>query len=118
LGPLVSVLINNFNYGRFLSDAIDSALGQSYSNTEIIVVDDGSTDGSRDVIRGYGNRIISLFKPNGGQASAFNSAFAASKGEWILFLDSDDYFAPPKEETIRSHEYHFGSVALIAHNLN
>jgi len=118
LGPLVSVLINNFNYGLFLSDAIDSALGQAYSNTEIIVVDDGSLDVSRDVIRGYGNRIISLFKPNGGQASAFNSAFAASKGEWILFLDSDDYFAPAKAETILSHAYQFGSAALIAHNLN
>ena len=71
-GPGVSIIIANFNYGRFLSQAIESALDQSYDNVEVIVVDDGSTDCSRDVINSFGCRIISEFKENGGQVSAFN----------------------------------------------
>src|SRR5207248_11792671 len=85
--PLVSILINNYNYGRFLRDAIDSALRQTYTNTEVIVVDDGSTDDSRQIIAGYGSRIVPVLKENGVQASAFNAGFAASKGQWICFLD-------------------------------
>ena len=62
--PTVSVIINNYNYDCFLSEAIDSALNQTYSNTEIIVVDDGSTDNSRDIIAGYGDQIIPILKAN------------------------------------------------------
>lgn len=94
--PLVSILINNYNYGQFLSEAIDSALAQTYSHTEVIVVDDGSTDNSVQVINSYGNKIIPVLKENGGQASAFNAGFAASKGEIICFLDADDLFFPHK----------------------
>jgi glycosyltransferase involved in cell wall biosynthesis len=96
MSPQVSILINNYNYGRFLADAIESALEQRDSNCEVIVVDDGSTDQSESVIKGYGDRIIPIFKPNGGQASAFNAGFAASQGEIICFLDADDQFAPTK----------------------
>lgn len=88
--PLVSIIINNYNYAAYLGAAIESALSQSYSNTEVIVVDDGSTDQSRTIIQHYGDRIIPILKPNGGQASAFNAGFAASRGEFICFLDSDD----------------------------
>ncbi|AFY88743.1 glycosyltransferase family 2 protein [Chroococcidiopsis thermalis] len=98
--PLVSILINNYNYGQFLGEAIDSALNQTYSNVEVIVVDDGSTDNSPNVISGYGDRIISIFKENGGQASAFNVGFLASKGEIICILDSDDAFDRTKVEKI------------------
>lgn len=94
--PLVSILINNYNYGRFLGEAIDSALNQAYSNIEVIVVDDGSTDNSRDVISGYGERIIPILKDNGGQASAFNAGFKACKGDIICILDSDDACIPEK----------------------
>jgi glycosyltransferase involved in cell wall biosynthesis len=94
--PLVSILINNYNYGRFLEEAIDSALNQTYSPTEVIVVDDGSTDNSREIIASYGNKIIPVLKENGGQASAFNAGFAASRGDIICFLDSDDAFLPEK----------------------
>ena len=90
----VSIIINNYNYDRFLSEAIDSALNQTYPHTEVIVVDDGSTDKSRGIIAGYGNRIISILQPNGKQASAFNSGFAKSTGSIIIFLDSDDYLMP------------------------
>jgi glycosyltransferase involved in cell wall biosynthesis len=94
--PLVSILINNYNYGRFLKEAIDSALNQTYPNIEVIVVDDGSTDGSQAIIEGYGDRIIAVLKQNGGQASAFNAGFAASCGKIICFLDADDTFKPEK----------------------
>jgi hypothetical protein len=91
---LVSVIVNNYNYGRFLGEAIDSALDQTYANMEVIVVDDGSTDNSRDVIARYGDRIIPLLKVNGGQASAFNAGFAASRGDVVIFLDADDVLLP------------------------
>lgn len=94
--PLVSILINNYNYARYVGDAIDSALGQAYPNVEVIVVDDGSTDSSREVIEGYDDRVIPIFKPNGGQASAMNAGFAASHGDLICLLDADDLFLPNK----------------------
>ncbi|MEM7714852.1 MAG: glycosyltransferase [Cyanobacteria bacterium P01_A01_bin.68] len=90
--PVVSIIINNYNYERFLPEAIDSAINQTYQNTEVIVVDDCSTDKSRDVIASYGDKVIPIYhKENGKQAVAFNSGFAISKGEIIIFLDADDY---------------------------
>ncbi|MGC2512928.1 MAG: glycosyltransferase, partial [Terriglobales bacterium] len=99
-GLLVTILINNFNYGRFLRQAIDSALSQTYQNIEVVVVDDGSTDDSRRIIRSYGSRIMSIVKENGGQASAFNVGIAASRGEIICMLDADDFFYPDKVERV------------------
>lgn len=101
--PLVSILINNYNYGNYVGVAIESALNQTYPHVEVIVVDDGSKDHSKSVIEGYGDKITAIFKENGGQASAFNVGFAASKGEIICFLDSDDYFLPHKVETLVKH---------------
>jgi len=98
--PFVSIIINNYNYDRFLSEAIDSALNQTYSNVEVIVVDDGSIDNSREIIASYGDRIIPILQPNGKQAAAFNSGFARSKGDVIIFLDSDDYLFPHTVEQI------------------
>jgi|SRR5687768_8088197 len=91
--PLVSIIINNYNYGSFVGQAIDSALNQTYKKFEIIVVDDGSTDHSREVISAYGEKIICVLKENGGQASAINAGFKQSKGSIILFLDADDYLS-------------------------
>jgi glycosyltransferase involved in cell wall biosynthesis len=88
--PLVSIIITSFNYGRFLGEAIDSALSQTHPRTEVIVVDDGSTDNSRAVIASYGDRLIPVLKTNGGQASAFNAGFRVSQGEVVCFMDSDD----------------------------
>ncbi len=98
--PLVSILINNYNYGEFLENAIKSALEQTYANVEVIVVDDGSTDNSREVVKPYEPIVKLIAKENGGQASAFNAGFAASTGEIICFLDSDDYFLSNKAERI------------------
>ena len=94
--PLVSIIINNYNYARFLRDAIDSALNQTYDRTETIVVDDGSTDNSREIIADYGDRIIPVLKENGGQYCAFEAGFAACSGSIVCFLDSDDVFLPAK----------------------
>jgi glycosyltransferase involved in cell wall biosynthesis len=92
--PLVSIIITNHNYGRFLEASIESALGQTHAHVEVIVVDDGSTDDSREVIALYGNRIIPVLKENGGQNSAVNAGYAPSRGEVVLFLDSDDTLLP------------------------
>jgi glycosyltransferase involved in cell wall biosynthesis len=88
---LVSIVITNYNYGEYLADAITSALGQSYPRTEIIVVDDGSTDQSSRIIASYGSSIIAIFKDRGGQCSAANAGFAVSRGDILIFLDADDY---------------------------
>jgi glycosyltransferase involved in cell wall biosynthesis len=92
----VSIIIDNYNYQNYVSAAIESALSQTYPHCEIIVVDDGSSDGSQDVVRSFGDRIKPVFKRNGGQASAFNAGFAASTGDIVCFLDSDDLFLPNK----------------------
>ena len=97
---LVSILINSYNYGRFLPDAIESAIAQTYPHCEVIVVDDGSTDGSLDIIASYGDRIIPILKGNGGQASAFNAGFEQSRGDIVCFLDADDTFATHKTEQL------------------
>jgi len=91
---LVSIVINNYNYERFLSEAINSALNQTYRDVETIVVDDGSTDHSCEVIGKYGDRVVPIFKDNGGQASALNAGFARSHGDIVIFLDADDVLLP------------------------
>jgi len=92
--PLVSIVITNYNYGRYLRTSIDSALAQTYPNVEVIVVDDGSSDGSREIIESYGTRIVAILKANGGHGSALNAGFEASRGEIVMFLDADDELIP------------------------
>ena len=98
--PLFSVIINNYNYERFLKEAIDSALAQTYSAIEVIVVDDGSSDRSWSLIKQYGDRIQAISQSNGKQGKAFNTGFAKSKGEIVLFLDADDYLFPEAVQQI------------------
>jgi len=95
----VSIVINNYNYGRFVRQAIESSLTQTYEDTEVIIVDDGSTDGSLDIIEEYKDRATVILKNNGGQASAFNVGIARTTGDLILLLDSDDYLFPDAVET-------------------
>lgn len=89
-----SVIISSYNYAAFLPAAIESALAQAHPRTEVIVVDDGSPDDSPRVIRGFGDRVRAILKPNAGQASALNAGFAASSGDVVVFLDSDDLLDP------------------------
>lgn len=92
--PIVSIVISSYNYARFLRQAIDSALNQTWSGTQVVVVDDGSADESPSIIGSYGERITALLTANGGQAHAWNLGFAASVGDVIIFLDSDDVLLP------------------------
>lgn len=99
----VSVILDNYNYGRFISEAIESVLNQTYKNYELIIVDDGSTDNSKEIIMKYAEeypQIRTIYKENGGQTSAFNAGFEIAKGNIIAFLDSDDYWYPNKLEKI------------------
>lgn len=99
--PSVSIVVANYNYARFLRRAIDSALAQDHPGVEVVVVDDASSDGSRDIIRSYGGQVVACLKPtNDGHASAFNAGFAASCGALVLFLDADDYLYPDAVSTV------------------
>jgi hypothetical protein len=88
--PAVDIVIDNYNYGRYLAAAIESALDQTHPRTRVTVVDDGSTDDSLAVARAYGARIRVIAKANGGQASALNAGAVATDGELVAFLDADD----------------------------
>ena len=90
----VSIVVTSFNYAPYVSAAIESALAQTHPDTEVIVVDDGSTDGSVAIVEGYADRARVVLKGNGGQASAVNAGFAASTGDAVIFLDADDLLAP------------------------
>jgi hypothetical protein len=98
--PLVSILINNYNYGTYVGEAVRSALDQTWPRIEVVVVDDGSTDDSLArlaLIPDPALRVIA--RPNGGQAAAYNTGFAAARGEYVLFLDSDDVLDPDVVES-------------------
>ena len=124
--PLVSILVSNYNYARYIGDSIQSALDQTYTNFELIVCDDGSTDDSVSVIEEYERkdpRLRFIRKRNEGQASGFNAAFAASRGEIIALLDSDDLFLPHKVERIVANfqanpDSGFGLHRIIRINAN
>lgn len=117
--PLVSILINNYNYERYLQQAIESAINQTYKNIEIIIVDDGSTDSSNEIINKYSHleNIKILFKSNGGQATAFNEGFKLASGEIIFFLDSDDYFLPEKVEKVIEKYNSLPDAGWLVHSL-
>ncbi len=99
--PLVSIIINNFNYARFLPQSIESALAQTHSRTEVLVVDDASTDDSPRVIRSYADRVVPVLQQrNGGQGAAINAAFGACRGDVVMLLDADDYLYPQAAERV------------------
>ena len=91
---LVTVCINNYNYGAFVGSAVDSCLEQTHPAVEVVVVDDGSTDHSREVLDGYGDRIRTIYQPNAGQSAAVNAGFAAASGDVVILLDADDLLLP------------------------
>lgn len=94
----VSVIIPNYNYGRFLRQAIQSALDQSLKPHEIIVVDDGSTDDTKEVLISFGDKIIEIDQTNKGVAAARNKGAEIATGEFLAFLDADDYWHCEKLE--------------------
>jgi glycosyltransferase involved in cell wall biosynthesis len=112
--PLVSFCISNHNYGRYLPAVLDGLLAQSYTNIEIIVVDDGSTDDSREVLDRYRDRItVEHQDPALGQGEACNRAFALSHGEIVVFHDSDDALNPDAAgRLVDAFATHEGVMAL------
>ena len=95
---LVSILIDTYNHEKFIEQAIVSALEQDFpaADREIIVVDDGSSDGTPEIVRKFEPQVRLIRKPNGGQASAFNVGIPECKGEIVSFLDGDDWWVPNK----------------------
>ena len=100
--PLVSIIITCYNYGKFVKDAIDSAINQTYKPIEIVIVNDGSTDNSDDIIKSYlqNPNIVYVTQSNTGLSIARNNGIEKSTGEIIVCLDADDYFSPEYIENI------------------
>lgn len=116
--PLVSVLLPNYNYARYLPESIGSVLAQTYSNWELIVCDDGSKDNSCEVVEGFAardQRIRLVRKVNGGQASALNAAYAVSRGDVLCILDADDAFYPQKLEGVVRQFRECHDAGLLVH---
>ncbi|MCT4508398.1 MAG: glycosyltransferase [Tepidibacter sp.] len=95
----VSVIIPTYNYGEFICDAIDSILKQTFKDYEIIIIDDGSIDNTKNIIKKYNDKISYYYQSNQGPASARNLGIKKSTGDYICFLDADDIFIQNKLET-------------------
>src|SRR5580693_9697856 len=117
--PTVSVLIDTYNHERFIEKAIVSVLAQDFpaAEREIIVVDDGSTDRTPEIVRKFEPRARLLRKENGGQASAFNAGIPECKGEIIAFLDGDDWWAPNKLRAVTEVLASDKEVGLVGHGI-
>jgi glycosyltransferase involved in cell wall biosynthesis len=96
--PLVSVVIPAYNRAHTLRRAVDSVLNQTYTNIEVLIVDDGSKDNTCEVLRLYGDKIRWWSQKNAGPSSARNSGIKEAKGDYVAFLDSDDAWSPKKLE--------------------
>lgn len=94
--PLITILIPVYNGERFVKDAIDSALAQTYTNFEILVVNDGSTDNTEKILKSYGEKIRYITKKNGGVSTALNVGIENMRGEWLSWLSHDDRYLPDK----------------------
>src|SRR4051794_15381675 len=91
---VVDIVINNHNYGAFLEDAVESACAQTHERVNVLAVDDGSTDDSRQILARYGDRIGLILQENGGQAAALNAGMERCQGDVVIFLDADDVLRP------------------------
>jgi glycosyltransferase involved in cell wall biosynthesis len=98
--PAVDIVVTNHNYARFLGEAIESACAQTHPEVKVIVVDDGSGDGSRELLRGFEDRVEVVLKERGGQASALNAGLERCRGEVLLLLDADDRLRPRVAERV------------------
>lgn len=119
MAPKVSVVIDNHNYGRFLGETLDSVLAQGFAgaDVEILVVDDGSTDDSREILSSYAPRVKAVLQERQGQATAFNNGLAAAAGDIVCLLDSDDVFLPGKLAAVLD-AFNDPKVVCVQHFLN
>ena len=111
--PLVSVVIPTYNSGRYIRDAVDSVLGQTYENIEVIFIDDGSTDDTKDILQQYGSKIRYVFQNNAGPSAARNNGIKLSSGEMVAFLDADDIWMPNKLELQVALMQQYNAVGLV-----
>jgi glycosyltransferase involved in cell wall biosynthesis len=113
--PEVSAVVTTYNYGRFLPDALDSVLAQSYPTLEIVVVDDGSTDETAAVVRSYANRGVRyVSRPHGGAGQARNTGLGVTSAPLVAFLDADDAWLPDRVEAGVAHLTRHPEIALAA----
>jgi glycosyltransferase involved in cell wall biosynthesis len=117
--PLISVLIDTYNYGRYVEEAIESAITQDFPacEREILVVDDGSTDDTEVRLRKFDGAITYLRKPNGGQASAFNFGLRRARGKYVALLDADDYWLPGKLSRVVDEFENHPEAGMVYHGL-
>lgn len=117
--PTVTVLIDTYNHERFIEEALMSVLEQDFpaSEREILVVDDGSTDSTPEIVRKFEPRVRLLRKSNGGQASAFNAGISEARGEIVAFLDGDDWWARNKLTSVAEAMAEDRSVGIIGHGV-
>jgi glycosyltransferase involved in cell wall biosynthesis len=117
--PFVSVLIDTYNHERFIEQAIVSVLEQDFpaSEREILVVDDGSTDRTPEIVRKFAPQVRLLRKENGGQASAFNAGIPECQGEIIAFLDGDDWWAAGKLRSVAEVFISDPSIGIVGHGI-
>lgn len=112
--PLVSIVIPTYNHKRFVWQTVDSCLAQTYPNCEIIVIDDGSTDGTGEMLKNrYGDRIRYVYQENGGLPVARNAGTRAARGELIHYCDADDQLLPTKVERCAQLLIHQPDVTLV-----
>ena len=114
--PAVSVVIATYNRGKFITDTLDSILGQSFRDFEIIVVDDGSTDNTREVLEPYASRIQYIHQHNRGPSAARNLGVRRAQGSWISIQDSDDLCAPNHLSTLYGFAQKHGDFGMVFGN--
>ena len=111
--PKVTVYILNYNYSSYIDKAIKSVLDQTYRNLEILVIDDGSTDNSMDVIRNYSDQVKVVQQNNIGLVKSIVKAFSIAKGEYVVRLDADDWLAPNCIEMLVKKIEEDKNIALV-----
>jgi hypothetical protein len=118
--PAVTALIDTYNHEEFIEEAIVSVLKQDFPATEIeiLVVDDGSTDGTPEIVKSFGGRVRLMRKANGGQASAFNAGIPEARGGIIAFLDGDDWWAASKISRVVEYFDAHPDVGVLGHGIH
>ncbi|MFC1657044.1 glycosyltransferase [Candidatus Moduliflexota bacterium] len=117
-GPAVSVVIPVYNGEKHIREALESVFKQTYQDYEVVCVDDGSTDSSHEIIKGYGKRVVCCKQENAGPSSARNKAIRMSRGEFVAFLDQDDVWYPDKLEQQVGYLKRNPDVAMVHSNIN
>lgn len=114
-GPLISVVIPSYNHEKFIRECVDSVLEQTYENFELIIIDDGSRDGTADILKNYNdNRIQLVFQENAGAHNAINRGLSLAKGEYLTILNSDDIYMKNRLELIMEYLLNKPKVSMAS----